>query len=221
MGADDKAGIAEIMTMVERVRELPHGKLCIAFTPDEEIGAGADRFDLERFGAAYAYTVDGGKEGEIQYENFNAASATITIHGLDVHPGEGKNTMVNALLVAMEFNAMLPAAQTPRDTEGYEGFYHLTQMTGNVSQAELHYILRDHSAAGFQVRKETVLHVAKVLNERYGAGTVEWSIQDQYQNMAEIIQQHFQLIDHAKAAAEAVGLTPVVEPIRGGTDAQS
>ena len=218
LGADDKAGIAEIMTMVERVRELPHGKLCIAFTPDEEIGAGADRFDLERFGAAYAYTVDGGKEGEIQYENFNAASAAITIHGLDVHPGEGKNTMVNALLVAMEFNAMLPAAQTPRDTEGYEGFYHLTQMTGNVSQAELHYILRDHSAAGFQVRKETVLHAAKVLNERYGAGTVEWSIQDQYQNMAEIIQQHFQLIDHAKAAAEAVGLTPVVEPIRGGTD---
>ena len=218
LGGDDKAGIAEIMTMVERVRELPHGKLCIAFTPDEEIGAGADRFDLERFGAAYAYTVDGGKEGEIQYENFNAASVTITIHGLDVHPGEGKNTMVNALLVAMEFNAMLPAAQTPRDTEGYEGFYHLTQMTGNVSQAELHYILRDHSAAGFQVRKETVLHAAKVLNERYGAGTVEWSIQDQYQNMAEIIQQHFQLIDHAKAAAEAVGLTPVVEPIRGGTD---
>lgn len=218
LGADDKAGVAEIMTLVERVQELPHGKLCIAFTPDEEIGAGADRFDLERFGAQYAYTVDGGKEGEIQYENFNAASATITIHGLDVHPGEGKNTMVNALLVAMEFNAMLPAAQTPRDTEGYEGFYHLTQMTGNVGQAELHYILRDHSAAGFQVRKETVLHAAKVLNERYGAGTVEWSIQDQYQNMAEVIQQHIHLIDHAKAAAEAVGLTPVVEPIRGGTD---
>ena len=218
LGADDKAGVAELMTLVERVQELPHGKLCIAFTPDEEIGAGADRFDLERFGAQYAYTVDGGKEGEIQYENFNAASATITIHGLDVHPGEGKNTMVNALLVAMEFNTMLPAAQTPMDTEGYEGFYHLTQMTGNVGQAELHYILRDHSAAGFQVRKETVLHAAKVLNERYGAGTVEWSIQDQYQNMAEVIQQHFHLIDHAKAAAEAVGLTPVVEPIRGGTD---
>ena len=220
LGADDKAGVSEIMTAVETVLEkgLPHGKLCIAFTPDEEIGEGASLFDVPGFGAAYAYTVDGEDAGEISYENFNAASATITIHGLDVHPGEGKNTMVNALLVAMEFNAMLPAAQTPRDTEGYEGFYHLTQMTGNVGQAELHYILRDHSAAGFQVRKETVLHAAKVLNERYGAGTVEWSIQDQYQNMAEVIQQHIHLIDHAKAAAEAVGLTPVVEPIRGGTD---
>ena len=145
-------------------------------------------------------------------------AAMYTLDSFAIGVGAAHVAMVNALLVAMEFNAMLPAAQTPRDTEGYEGFYHLTQMTGNVSQAELHYILRDHSAAGFQVRKETVLHAAKVLNERYGAGTVEWSIQDQYQNMAEIIQQHFQLIDHAKAAAEAVGLTPVVEPIRGGTD---
>ena len=220
LGADDKAGVAEIMAAVETMIEknVKHGEVRVIFTTDEEIGNGVDGLDVQELGCDYGYTVDGGPLGEIEYENFNAASAAITIHGLDVHPGEGKNTMVNALLAAMEFNAMLPAAQTPRDTEGYEGFYHLTQMTGNVSQAELHYILRDHSAAGFQVRKETVLHAAKVLNERYGAGTVEWSIQDQYQNMAEIIQQHFQLIDHAKAAAETVGLTPVVEPIRGGTD---
>lgn len=218
LGADNKAGIAEIMTLVERAKTLPHGKVCIAFTPDEEIGAGADRFDLERFGAPYAYTVDGGKEGEIQYENFNAATAAITIQGVDVHPGEGKDIMRNALLVGMELNAMLPASQTPRETEGYEGFYHLTQMTGNVGQAELHYLIRDHSAAGFQAKKDTLLHAVKTLNRRYGQQVITCTIQDQYANMAEVIQEHFHLIEAAKAAAEAVGLAPVVEPIRGGTD---
>ena len=208
LGADDKAGVAEIMTAAEYL--LAH--------PDEEVGRGVDFFDVKAFGADFAYTVDGGMEGELEYENFNAASAKIEIQGRNVHPGYAKNKMINAIDVACELQGLLPAAERPQFTEGYEGFYHLTQMTGNVGQAELHYILRDHSAAGFQVRKETVLHAAKVLNERYGAGTVEWSIQDQYQNMAEVIQQHIHLIDHAKAAAEAVGLTPVVEPIRGGTD---
>lgn len=220
LGADNKAGIAEIMTLVEQVqaRNLPHGRLCIAFTPDEEIGAGADHFDLTRFGAAYAYTVDGGPEGEIQYENFNAASAVVTIHGVDVHPGESKNTMVNALLVGIQFNSLLPGGQTPRDTEGYEGFFHLQELSGGVGEAQLRYLIRDHSAAAFQVRKDTMAHAAKLLNETYGAGTVELTIADQYANMAEVIQEHFYLIEDAAAAAEAVGLTPQVVPIRGGTD---
>ena len=218
LGADDKAGVAEIMTLVAELTGKPHGRLCVAFTPDEEIGAGADRFDLTAFGADFAYTVDGGAEGEIQYENFNAAAADVVVRGLDVHPGEGKDTMVNAALVAMEFNALLPAGQTPRHTEGYEGFYHLDRMSGNVERAELHYILRDHSAGGLEARKDTMTHGAKLLNEKYGPGTVELTLRDQYANMAEIIRQHFHLIERAKAAAEQAGLTPRVEPIRGGTD---
>lgn len=219
LGADDKAGIAEIMTLVAELAEgTPHGALCVAFTPDEEIGAGADRFDRTTFGADFAYTVDGGREGEIQYENFNACLAEIVVHGFDVHPGEGKNTMVNAALVAMECNAMLPAGETPRDTEDYEGFYHLDQICGNVERAELRYLIRDHSAGGFQARKDTLTHVVKLLNEKYGPGTVELTLRDQYANMAEVIQQNFHLIDRAKAAAEQVGLTPRIQPIRGGTD---
>lgn len=219
LGADDKAGIAEIMTLVaELAKGTPHGTLCVAFTPDEEIGAGADRFDRTAFGADFAYTVDGGREGEIQYENFNACLAELVVHGFDVHPGEGKNTMVNAALVAMECNAMLPAGETPRDTEGYEGFYHLDQICGNVERTELRYLIRDHSAGGFQARKDTLTHVVKLLNEKYGPGTVELTLRDQYANMAEIIQQNFHLIDRAKAAAEQVGLTPRIQPIRGGTD---
>ena len=218
LGADDKAGIAEIMTLVAELAGRPHGTLCIAFTPDEEIGAGADRFDLTAFGADFAYTVDGGREGEIQYENFNACAAEIVVHGFDVHPGEGKDTMINAALVAMECNAMLPAGQTPRDTEGYEGFYHLDQISGNVERAELRYLLRDHSAGGFQAKKDTLTHVVKLLNEKYGPGTVELTLRDQYANMAEVIQRHFHLIDRAKAAAEQAGLIPRIQPIRGGTD---
>ena len=219
LGADDKAGIAEIMTLVAELAEgTPHGALCVAFTPDEEIGAGADRFDRTAFGADFAYTVDGGREGEIQYENFNACLAEIVVHGFDVHPGEGKDTMVNAALVAMECNAMLPAGETPRDTEDYEGFYHLDQICGNVERAELRYLIRDHSAGGFQARKDTLTHVVKLLNEKYGPGTVELTLRDQYANMAEVIQQNFHLIDRAKAAAEQVGLTPRIQPIRGGTD---
>ena len=219
LGADDKAGIAEIMTLVAELAEgTPHGALCVAFTPDEEIGAGADRFDRTAFGADFAYTVDGGREGEIQYENFNACLAEIVVHGFDVHPGEGKDTMVNAALVAMECNAMLPAGETPRDTEDYEGFYHLDQICGNVERAELRYLIRDHSAGGFQARKDTLTHVVKLLNEKYGPGTVELTLRDQYANMAEVIQQNFHLIDRAKAAAEQVGMTPRIQPIRGGTD---
>lgn len=219
LGADDKAGIAEIMTLAAELAEgPPHGTLCVAFTPDEEIGAGADRFDRTAFGAEFAYTVDGGREGEIQYENFNACAAEIVVHGFDVHPGEGKNTMVNAALVAMECNAMLPAGETPRDTEDYEGFYHLDQISGNVERAELHYLLRDHSAGGFQARKDTLTHVVKLLNEKYGPGTVELTLRDQYANMAEVIQQNFHLIERAKSAAEQAGIAPLVQPIRGGTD---
>lgn len=219
LGADDKAGIAEIMTLVAELAEgTPHGALCVAFTPDEEIGAGADWFDRTAFGADFAYTVDGGREGEIQYENFNACLAELVVHGFDVHPGEGKDTMVNAALVAMECNAMLPAGETPRDTEDYEGFYHLDQICGNVERAELRYLIRDHSAGGFQARKDTLTHVVKLLNEKYGPGTVELTLRDQYANMAEVIQQNFHLIDRAKAAAEQVGLTPRIQPIRGGTD---
>ena len=218
LGADDKAGVAEIMTLVAELSGKPHGKLCVAFTPDEEIGAGADRFDLTAFGADFAYTVDGGAEGEIQYENFNACAAEVVVHGFDVHPGEGKGTMVNAALVAMEFNSLLPAGQTPRHTEGYEGFYHLDSISGNVGRAELRYILRDHSAGGLQARKDTMTHGAKLLNEKYGPGTVELKLRDQYANMAEIIRQHFHLIERAKTAAEQAGIAPRVEPIRGGTD---
>lgn len=218
LGADDKAGIAEIMTLVAELKGKPHGKLSIAFTPDEEIGAGADRFDVKKLGADFAYTVDGGREGEIQWENFNACVAQITVHGFDVHPGEGKNTMINALLVATECNGMLPAGETPRDTEGYEGFYHLDRLTGSVGRAELEYLIRDHSAGGFQARKDTLTHIVKLLNEKYGAGTVELTIRDQYANMAEVIGKHTHLISRARAAAEQVGLTPRVEPIRGGTD---
>ena len=218
LGADDKAGIAEIMTLAAQLNGKSHGKLAVAFTPDEEIGAGADRFDLAAFGADFAYTVDGGREGEIQYENFNACVADLVVHGFDVHPGEGKDTMVNAALVATECNAMLPAGETPRDTEGYEGFYHLDRISGGVERAELRYLIRDHSAGGFQARKDTLSHIVKLLNEKYGAGTVELTLRDQYANMAEVVQKHFHLIDRARAAAEQAELLPRVLPIRGGTD---
>ncbi|MBQ8857218.1 MAG: peptidase T [Lachnospiraceae bacterium] len=220
LGSDDKSGVAEIMTMVERIlaENIPHGKICIGFTPDEEIGAGADHFDVEKFGADIAYTLDGGKEGEIEYENFNAAGAKVTVHGNNVHPGSAKDIMVNAQLVAMELNGMLPAEETPAMTEGYEGFFHLTDMSGNVEQAKLQYIIRDHSKEKFEERKALMSKNVALLNEKYGAGCVELELKDQYYNMKEMVEPHMHLIEYAKEAAREVGITPNVVPIRGGTD---
>ena len=220
LGADDKAGIAEILTAVEAIvnENKPHGRLCIAFTPDEEIGMGVAHFDVAKFGAQFAYTVDGGAEGEIAYETFNAASAKVEITGMSVHPGSSKDTMINAALVAMEFNSLLPAGDTPRLTEGYEGFFHLHDMKGDVSHAELDYIVRDHDRATFEVRKQTMRHAAKVINERYGREVVKLTLKDTYYNMAEKIAPHMELVENAKKAARLAGMEPFVEPVRGGTD---
>lgn len=220
LGADDKAGVAEIMTLVETLikERRPHGKICIGFTPDEEVGHGADYFDVGGFGADYAYTVDGGEAGDIEWENFNAAAAVVEIEGFNVHPGSAKNTMINAALVATEFAAMLPAAETPRHTEGYEGFFHLCNIEGGVEKAKLVYIIRDHFTARFDSRKKTMVQAAKILNERYGEGTVKLTVTDSYRNMKEKILPCEFVIDYAKNAIRRVGLTPVEPPIRGGTD---
>ena len=221
LGADDKAGIAEIMTMAEQLlshKEIPHGKIRIGFTPDEEVGAGADHFDVKLFGADYAYTVDGGKLGELEYENFNAAGATVTFHGRSVHPGDAKNKMVNALLLAMEFQNMLPVFENPMYTEKYEGFYHLDILSGSVEKAQAEYIIRDHDKDKFEQKKETFLKIGDYLNEKYGKDTVLIEMKDSYYNMREIIEQHMQLIENAKAAMEETGVNPIVVPIRGGTD---
>lgn len=220
LGADDKAGIAEILTMIERVQKenVPHGKLCVAFTPDEEIGTGASHFNVKEFGADYAYTMDGDTEGEIQYENFNACKACFDIKGFNVHPGSSKDTMINASLVAIEINNMLPGCETPRGTEEYEGFYHLVSMSGECASAQLNYIVRDHDKNLFEARKKTLSLIAKDLNEKWGEGTVTLTITEQYKNMAEIIAGCMHLIDNAKIACEAADVTPLVIPIRGGTD---
>ena len=220
LGADDKAGVAEILTAAEILlaEGRPHGKLCIGFTPDEEIGEGASLFDVEGFGAAYAYTVDGEDVGEISYENFNAAAAVVTVHGFSVHPGSAKNSMINAQNVAMEFHAALPAFSRPEHTEGREGFFHLTSMQGDVTTAHLGYIVRDHDAAKFAARKAQMQHIAACLNDRYGAGTVELDIKDSYYNMLEKIQPHFHLVENARKAIRAAGLEPIETPVRGGTD---
>ena len=220
LGADDKAGIAEILTAAEQViaSGAPHGRLCFAFTPDEEVGAGVDHFDVAKFGAAAAYTVDGGEEGEIAYETFNACSVTVEVTGLAVHPGSSKNTMINASLAAMEFNALLPAADVPRLTEGYEGFFHLCDMQGDVEHAMLHYIVRDHARAAFELRKQMLRHAEKTINERYGKPVVRVTIKDSYFNMAEKMTDHMELIEHAKRAAKQAGMEPYTEPVRGGTD---
>ena len=220
LGADDKAGIAEILTACEAViaSGAPHGRLCIAFTPDEEVGAGVDHFDVEKFGAAAAYTLDGGAEGEIAYETFNACSASVTVRGLSVHPGSSKDTMINAALVAMEFNALLPAGDTPRLTEDHEGFFHLHSMEGDVEHASLHYIIRDHDRATFEVRKQTMRHAAKVLNERYGRDVVTVTLRDTYYNMADVLTDHMELVENAKRAVRLAGMEPYTEPVRGGTD---
>ncbi|MBQ8263224.1 MAG: peptidase T [Oscillospiraceae bacterium] len=220
LGADDKAGIAEIMEMAERIikENIPHGRIAVCFCPDEEIGHGASLLDLERFGAKVAYTADGGAEGGIEYENFNACGVKATFNGFNVHPGSAKDTMINASLVAMEFNAMLPAGDTPRDTEGYEGFFHMMAMNGGVEKAELDYIVRDHDAGSFEARKACMLHAAKLLNNKYGEGTVALEIKEQYRNMCEKVKPHFHVVENALEAIRKAGLEPVVEPIRGGTD---
>ena len=220
LGADDKAGIAEIMTMAEALikENIPHGPISIAFTPDEEIGSGAAYFDLERFGAKFAYTLDGDTEGEIQFENFNACKADFEIEGFNVHPGSSKDIMINASLVAMEINACLPSMETPRNTENYEGFYHLIDMSGDVSHATLHYIVRDHDPNLFEAKKETLRLITKNMNEKWGDGCVSLTITDQYKNMAEIIKDCPHLIENTKKACEMAGVTPLVLPIRGGTD---
>lgn len=220
LGADDKAGVAEIMTALERIitEKRPHGKLCIGFTPDEEIGEGASLFDVPGFGAAYAYTVDGEDVGEISYENFNAAAAVVTVHGFSVHPGSAKNTMINAQNVAMEFHAALPAFDRPEHTEGREGFFHLTSMQGDVTTTHLGYIVRDHDVAKFAARKAQMQHIAACLNEKYGADTVELDLHDSYYNMLEKIEPHFHLVENARTAIRAAGLEPIETPVRGGTD---
>ena len=220
LGADDKAGIAEIMTMIEHLNNanIAHGQISVAFTPDEEIGRGADNFNVKKFDADYAYTLDGDTEGEIQFENFNAGRAVVEFTGVNVHPGSSKDTMVNAALVAMEFNSMLPAADTPRNTEDYEGFFHLDAMNGNVSTAMLDYIIRDHDAASYDCRVKMMEHIAKILNEKWGEGTVKLTITEQYRNMKEIIDTCMELIDCATAACKECGIPALITPIRGGTD---
>ena len=220
LGADDKAGVAEILSAAELLltSDRKHGTVKLAFTPDEEIGRGADRFDVAGFGADYAYTVDGGAIGELEYENFNAASAKIVIRGKSIHPGSAKGQMVNAALVAMELHGLLPALETPYYTDGYEGFYHLTDLQGETEQAELHYIIRDHDRAKFEDRKAVMQKVCAEIDRRYGAGTVELTLRDSYYNMKEKIEPCMFLIENAKQAMEQLGIEPKVVPIRGGTD---
>lgn len=220
LGADDKAGVAEILTMIEKLNtsEEKHGKIAVAFTPDEEIGRGADRFDLARFGAEFAYTVDGGRLGEIEYENFNAASAILTVHGVNIHPGDAKNRMKNAQLMAIEFNSMLPANEIPACTEGYEGFYHLSHMEGDEEQARLRYIIRDHDKNQFEAKKVRMEKICAYLNEKYGAGTFVLELRDSYYNMKEKIEPHMFLIERARQAMLHAAVEPKIVPIRGGTD---
>lgn len=220
LGADDKAGIAEILAACEKVlaEGIPHGKICVGFTPDEETGCGADGFDVAGFGARWAYTQDGERETEVNFENFNAACAEIVLHGVSVHPGDAKNTMVNAALLACRLNSMLPAAETPRHTSGYQGFYHLEEITGDVNTARLFYILRDHDASRLEFRKDTLRGACRTLNEEWGEGTAELTITDQYRNMAGLMADCPQLVDMACKAVRAMGAEPVKAPIRGGTD---
>ena len=221
LGADDKAGVAEIMTLAARLMapDAPeHCAVSIGFTLDEEIGRGADLFNVADFHADYAYTVDGGALGELEYENFNAAAAQVKVRGVNIHPGSAKNQMKNALLIGMEFNGMLPAWETPAHTEGYEGFYHLCEMQGDEELTTLSYILRDHDADKLEQKKETMRRIAAYLNQKWGEGTVEVTIKDSYRNMREMLEPHMEIVDKAKDAFEACGVTPIVQPIRGGTD---
>ncbi len=221
LGADNKAGIAEILSMAEYFinnPEIKHGTIKIGFTPDEEVGNGANLFNVEEFAADYAYTVDGGEIGEIEYENFNAASAKVTIKGANIHPGTAKNKMKNSILIGMEFHQMLPIYETPENTEGYEGFSLLSDMSGNVEETLLQYIIRDHSMEKFTVKKERFEKIADYLNEKYGQGTVELELKDSYYNMKEKILPHMYIVENAKKAMENIGIEPNIVPIRGGTD---
>ena len=220
LGADDKAGIAEIMTAAEFLltARMNHATLKIGFTPDEEIGRGADLFDVEGFGADFAYTVDGGPVGELEYENFNAASAKVEFNGLNIHPGSAKDRMLNSQYIAMEYERLLPAAQKPEYTEGYEGFIHLTDMEGTVEKSTLRYIIRDHDTEKFLQKKERMSEAAAYLNAKYGAGTVNITIRDSYFNMRQVIEPNMFVVDRAKKAIEDAGLQPIEVPIRGGTD---
>ncbi|HBP64447.1 MAG TPA: peptidase T [Desulfosporosinus sp.] len=221
LGADDKAGIAEIMTALDYLKNHPeqlHGKLCIAFTPNEEVGRGADHFDVKKFGADFAYTIDGGPIGELEYENFNAAGAKVSIQGRNIHPGSAKGKMVNALLLAQEYVAELPKGETPAETEGYEGFYHLTNIQGEVESATLSYIIRDFDLASFKKRKKLMNNIADKLNGKYGNERFKVEIKDQYFNMKEKIEPVKHIVDTAAKAMEAVGVVPDICPIRGGTD---
>ena len=221
LGADNKAGIAEILSMAEyfiNYPEIKHGTIKIGFTPDEEVGNGANLFNVEEFAADYAYTVDGGEIGEIEYENFNAASAKVTIKGANIHPGTAKNKMKNSILIGMEFHQMLPIYETPENTEGYEGFSLLSDMSGNVEETLLQYIIRDHSIEKFTVKKERFEKIADYLNEKYGQGTVELELKDSYYNMKEKILPHMYIVENAKKAMENIGIEPNIVPIRGGTD---
>ncbi len=220
LGADDKAGIAEILTTAEKLLNSSesHATLRIGITPDEEIGRGADKFNIKDFGADYAYTVDGGALGELEYENFNAAGATVEFFGINIHPGSAKNKMVNAQLIAMEFNSLLPVHQRPEATEGYEGFFHLTDMNGTEEKAVLRYIIRDHDMEKFQQKKALMTQIAEFLNEKYGANTVKLTVTDSYYNMKEKIAPCMYIIDRAKEAMLKLGIQPKIVPIRGGTD---
>lgn len=221
LGGDDKAGIAEILTAAEYLLshpEIPHGTIRVGFTPDEEIGQGTDHFNVEKFGADFAYTVDGGACGELEYENFNAASATAEFAGISIHPGSAKNKMVNAALLAMEFQSMMPEAQKPEHTEGYEGFIHLDSIKGSVEHAVSLYIIRDHDRQLFEQKKQFLSRAADYMNSKYGEGTVTLKINDSYFNMKEQILPHMHLVDNAVHAYEKLGITPCIQPIRGGTD---
>jgi len=220
LGADDKAGVCAIVSAVEKVikSNLPHGCIKICFTPDEEIGRGADHFDVKKFDADYAYTVDGGGLGELEYENFNAASAKVELRGVSIHPGSAKDKMKNAQLMAMEFNSLLPADQTPTATEGYEGFFHLIESHGDCEYAELIYIIRDHDRAKFEEKKALLSEISKKIEEKYGASSCTVAIKDSYYNMKEIIDQNMYTVERAIAAMKAVGVEPEIVPIRGGTD---
>ena len=221
LGADDKAGVAEIMTAAEYLMthpEVKHGKIRIGFTPDEEVGRGVDYFNVEKFGAKFAYTIDGGFEGELEYENFNAASAKVAIQGRNVHPGYAKDKMINALQVAAEVNSLLPAWERPEHTDGYEGFYHLVGLSGSVENAEISYIIRDHIREKFEAKKQFMMKVVELLTQKYGEGVLTLTLKDQYYNMREMVEPHPEVIDKAFKAMEQAGVTPIVRPIRGGTD---
>lgn len=220
LGADDKAGVAEIMTAVEQIitEKIPHGDIWIGFTPDEEVGSGADLFDLDYFKAKFAYTVDGDYEGEVAYENFNAASASFEINGVNVHPGEAKDIMINAALVGCEIATLLPENETPAHTEGREGFYHLTDFSGDIAHAKVNYIVRDHDKATFEKRLDTLRGIEQKMNEKYHTDTVKLNIQHSYSNMLEVIEKNEYVVAIAKKAIKNVGLEPVSRPVRGGTD---